>query len=99
RSAGTINILLGNGAGTFRPPRGFAAGSSPQSVALADFNDDGHQDLVVANNDAGTVSILLGKGDGTFSAVAAYAAGRQPDSVAVADFNGDSFPDLAVTNF
>jgi hypothetical protein len=41
----------------------FDAGSNPVSVAVGDFNGDGHPDLVVANHDSNNVSVLLSKGD------------------------------------
>ena len=51
-------------------------GVSPNSVVVADFNNDGKPDLAVVNRDdidptcstylGGTISILLGNGDGTF---------------------------------
>src|SRR5215831_3898748 len=47
--AGTLSILLGNGDGTFQPHKDFAAGGSPHSIEVADFNQDGKLDLAVAN--------------------------------------------------
>jgi hypothetical protein len=97
-SSGTVSVLLGNGDGTFQAARSFAAGSGPASVAVGDFNGDGHLDVAVANEvSSGTVSVLLGNGDGTFQAARGFAAGIYPASVAVGDFNGDGLPDLAVT--
>jgi hypothetical protein len=43
-----VDVLLGNGDGTFGPPQTFAVGSyHPTSVAVADVNGDGKPDLVV----------------------------------------------------
>jgi hypothetical protein len=83
---GSVSILLGNGVGSFKPAQNYNAGSNSVSVAVADFNNDGILDLVVANAPAGKdglVSLLLGNGDGTFQAAQSYAAGATPASVAV----------------
>ncbi len=77
----------------------FAAGSSPNSVAVGDFNGDSRPDLAVANLNSSNVSVLLGNGSGGFGAQTTFAAGIGPVSVAVGDFNGDSRPDLAAANF
>jgi hypothetical protein len=104
-SPGRVNILLGNGDGTFRAGQSYSVGSSPQAVAVGEFNGDGHSDLAVTNTIFGTVSLLLGKGDGTFRAAINYAAGGQipytgvVSSVAVRDFNRDGVPDLVVVNY
>jgi uncharacterized repeat protein (TIGR01451 family) len=76
----------------------FAVGTSPDSVAIGDFNGDGRSDLAVANDLSNNVSILLGTGTGTFGAATNFAAGTDPFFVAIGDFNGDGRSDLAVAN-
>jgi hypothetical protein len=86
------------------PPVNFAlagnmpTGADPVSVAVADFNGDGHKDLVAANESDGTVSGSLGNGDGTFQNPRTYAVGGRPEELVVGDFNSDGRPDLAVAN-
>lgn len=59
--ANTVSILLGDGTGRFNPPpwpnQSFATGSSPQALALTDFNMDGRLDVVTANQ-SGSYSVL-----------------------------------------
>jgi hypothetical protein len=74
----------------------YPAGDGPSSVAVGDFNGDGHPDLVVANVWANGVTVLLGNGDGTFQAAQSFAVEGGSYSVAVGDFNGDGHLDLAV---
>jgi cysteine-rich repeat protein len=82
----------------------FSVGANPVSVAVGDFNNDGAQDLVAANNDfdnviaQDTVSVLLGDGFGSFGAQSIFLAGTSPRSVAVGDFDSDGNQDLAVVN-
>ena len=68
-------------------------------MAVADFNGDGHLDIVTANSTAGTVSFLAGNGNGTFAAkvdtpVAGSAVGGGPLKVRVANFTGTNKADL-----
>jgi hypothetical protein len=53
---GTLSILLGNGDGTFQATAAQPVGTDPRSVALGDFNGDGHPDIVMANYMGATVS-------------------------------------------
>jgi hypothetical protein len=95
-----VSVLLGNGNGTFQAAqKSYPVGFDPWSMAVGDFNGDGHLDLAVANLLSDNVSVLLGKGDGTFQNTQSYAAGSYPDFVAVGDFNGDGHLDLAVADF
>jgi hypothetical protein len=81
-------------------------GFESQSVAVADVNGDGKQDLVFVgtceNSDcdtSGTVAVMLGNGDGTFQSAVLYPTGGiGATAVAVADVNGDGIPDLVVAN-
>lgn len=75
-----------------------AVGSNPASLALADFNGDGKQDLAVANSGSNNLSVFFGNGDGTFQTQATYSTGNQPLSVTAADYNGDGKVDLATAN-
>lgn len=101
-SPAVLNILLGNGDGTFTAVTpNPAVGNYPYSVIAGDFNGDGIPDLAVGNVDDNTVSILLGKGDGTFTAMPNLTIGialqsLAPQSLVTGDFNADGIPDLAV---
>jgi hypothetical protein len=94
----TVNVLLGNGDGTFQPQKTYATGTDPRFVAVADVNGDGKPDLVVANSGSHSVGVLLGNGDGTFQNQVSYDLGDNPTSVAVADLTGNGIPDLVVTS-
>jgi Flp pilus assembly secretin CpaC len=96
----TISIFQGNGDGTFRAPTLIAlpVGFEPTCLAAADLNDDGHIDLVVADQGNNTFSVLLGNGDGTFQPRKDYPTGNAPVYVAFGDFNGDGALDIAVAN-
>src|SRR5213079_2792708 len=72
--------------------------SSPDAVAIADFNRDGNPDLALADGGGSLgVAILLGNGDGTFKGPTNVTAGTRGEAIVVADFNGDGNSDLAVS--
>jgi hypothetical protein len=103
---GSVNVLLGNGDGTFQTAVSYGSGGAYAfSVAVGDMNGDGKPDLVVANECTsnsnctnGAVSVLLGNGDGTFQTALATSTPELPSaiqSLALADFNGDGKLDVA----
>lgn len=63
-----LEVILGNGDGTFQPPRGLVVPSRlsvfPFALAAGDFDRDGNVDLV--SGGVGSVTTYLGAGDGTF---------------------------------
>lgn len=89
-----VNILLGNGDGTFDPSQPasttantVAVGSNPFAIVGADsngdpldFNGDGNADLAVSNRSSGTVSILLGDNLGVFTKAPSSPLGLSEDS-------------------
>jgi hypothetical protein len=121
--ASGVSILTGNGDGTFKAPRSggslsdplvpdYAIADTPAALAAADFNGDGHPDLVIATYSSGafrfgatfggTMSVLLGKGDGTFQAHHDFGGGVQGvpggAALAVGDVNRDGAFDLIAAN-
>jgi len=97
----SISIMFGNGqtGSYFSAPIKYAAGTSPSGLAIGDFNEDGIQDIAVANDISNDVSILLGKPDGSFQAPIDFPTGITAHRVLVSDFNGDGHQDLAVANY
>jgi len=102
-----INVLLGNGDGTFQPLKYTAVPISPNALAAADFNGDNKLDLALTSwNDSGSLVILLGNGDGTFTVGTLYkfstweqcypSGGSNPYWMGAADLNQDGKFDLAI---
>ena len=95
-----VAALLAPSAPSFAATKSYAAGRTPESVAIGDLNGDGKQDLATANGFAdNTVSVLVNRGDGSFRARRAYGTGRLPISVAIGDLNGDGKNDLVTANY
>jgi Bacterial Ig-like domain (group 3)/FG-GAP-like repeat len=105
----TFTIMLSKGDGTFtsafvigfnKTPCATEAEQSNCSIAVGDFNNDGHADLALTSGNDFEVSVFKGKGDGTFTQFAGspIPTGNFPESVKTADFNNDGILDLAVAN-
>ena len=98
----TIQILLGNGDGTFATGASFSVGSSPASqptsIAVGDFTEDGKLDLAVGVSPDSIVEIFHGDGTGNFTLINTINTVVNPVSLAVTDFDQDGFSDLAVAN-
>jgi hypothetical protein len=102
---GYVNVLLGNGDGTFTAGNSYFVADADNSglpVELADIDGDGKLDAVIASHNEysnNAVNLFRGNGDGTLNAPEAFSVGSGPSDVAVADLNGDAFLDIATANF
>jgi hypothetical protein len=97
-SLSDVNILLGNGDGTFTAAPAFPLiGQNVNNAVVADFNGDGKPDLAISPPDANQVQVLLGNGDGTFAPMPAISA-HGVFVVATGDFNKDGKADLVLVN-
>lgn len=75
------------------------AGLNPGAVVAGDFNGDGKQDILCANQGSNNVSVLLGDGNGTFTTGMSIPTGAAPRAIAAADFNGDGKQDFVTANY
>ncbi len=97
QGGGAISIYLGNGSGGFLPPVTYPTGGYTHGVAVLDFDGDGDQDVVAANNSA--IIPFANDGTGAFTQLLSISSGGvSPDNVSVADANNDGKPDLFVGN-
>ena len=89
------------GSGYFPNRVEYAVGDVASSCFGSDFDNDGFQDVVTADNAGGlpgTISVLMNDGDGTFAPRAQYAAGTNTRQVFGGDFDGDNDIDLVSTS-
>ncbi|MFO0974180.1 MAG: FG-GAP-like repeat-containing protein [Phycisphaerae bacterium] len=74
-------------------------GASPLCIAHDDFDRDGSEDLVTANEADDTVSIFTNHGDGAAFTRRDYYAGEGPSYVVPGDIDHDGDDDVLVSNF
>ncbi len=107
-AAGTVNVIINQGDGTFAPQSSYAAGNGTEAVATGDFNADGAPDIAATNSVDGTLSVFFNTGEGVFTPQVTYPNAGSGTSalgepfpglgggVAAADFDGDGHVDIVV---
>jgi outer membrane protein assembly factor BamB len=95
-SAGTVTILLGNGAGGLTPLASPTAGGTPVDIVAGDLNRNGALDFVVADGAGSRVLVMEGLGGASFGTGSGFPVGLVPSRVSLADFDRDGFLDLLV---
>jgi RHS repeat-associated protein len=95
-AAGSDAVFLrrGRGDGTLGDPTPIAV-NDVRSLALADVDGDGTDDLITASSD-GVASVMLGEGDGRFAAPLTHTLTHAAHLIKAADINGDEQLDLIV---
>ncbi len=94
---GRVDIVLGNGNGTFDAPQSIPTGNEPHGIAVLDV--DGDADLDVANSvrSGDVVALTLNNGSGVFAAATSFDSGGDGEyGLAAADMNNDGISDLIV---
>jgi len=101
--AGSVEVSLGRGDGSFFHFDTLAAGSKPSAVATGDFDGDGHPDVAAWNVASRDLSILRGRGDAMFEPDIRLAQGGYQPALdygvlmVAGDLNGDSRDDLVLS--
>lgn len=110
RADNTVSVLRNTAgigsinAGSFAAKIDFNVGTSPEGIAVTDFDRDGQPDIAVVNSGDGTLSVLKNEttlGDintGSFLAAVNFTTGAGPRQLVARDLDGDGRPDIAVTN-
>jgi hypothetical protein len=103
-----VAVHFGDGKGNFGPAHVYRGGQTSFGLAVADFNRDGHPDIITANQDSDSASMFLNDGKGGFGTPAGeyvgYINGNNSSgpvnapytSFFPADVNGDGSTDLVL---
>ncbi len=105
-SAGTIDVLLGNGDGNFAAPVSVATPHKPGGLAVGTLTNGGPSSIVYTDVANSSVDVLVGNGDGTFKAPVNYPVPPSATlthhntpihaAVKLGDINGDGVTDIVV---
>ena len=93
-----LAVVLQKPDGTFAAPVYMTPNpaGAVRSVAIADFNGDGRQDLLVTFGGVSKMGIMLQQADGTLGPIHSFATYDTPTAFLVTDIDGDGRPDLVV---
>ncbi len=94
-----VEVLRGDGTGSFRVARTESVFGSPVSVAVSDLSRDGWLDFAAAGPGTTGVSVHLSDGAGGFLPAALAETGAHPVHVEIVDATGDGQGDLLVSTF
>lgn len=82
----------------FAPPLLLPALGGPQDLLLADVNQNGFLDLLVARTDVNLVQLYTNDGTGSFVPGPAFATAQRPARILLADVDQNGIPDLLVAH-
>lgn len=99
-----LTVAFGDGKGNFSSARDYVSTGMSYSLAIADFNGDGHPDVVSVSPDTDTATVYTNDGSGGFGFPQGEWAGipgtdiiNEPLSApSFVDLNGDGQPDMVL---
>jgi subtilisin-like proprotein convertase family protein len=95
----TSHFDLGQEAGhVFVKTASYRVGETPIASAAADFDGDGDQDIVVADDSSNTLSVLSERGDGSLELAQLVPILGDPQAIVARDFDRDNDVDVAVAS-
>lgn len=84
--------------GTYTGLQTTPVGNAPSAVKNIDFDQDGDQDLVVANSLDNNFSVLTNDGNGNLTVVGSFPCGISPVGLVITDFDQNGTLDVATSN-
>ncbi|CAF1663691.1 unnamed protein product, partial [Adineta ricciae] len=101
-AAGNLRILYGYENGSFLSSKAYTtgSGSSPQSLAIGDFNNDEKVDIAIVNSGINNVLTFVKYDLGAFRDPVSFSTGKgsSPNAISINDFNNDHQLDFIVVN-
>ncbi len=98
---GYINLLLGNGDGTFQTAKSFSALATNQAIVATSFTTGSPLDILTVSNSSSSTNnalLFIGDGNGGLNAGATFSLGIDTVTAAITgDFNGDGKQDFVVS--
>ncbi|MGA7574792.1 MAG: VCBS repeat-containing protein [Terriglobales bacterium] len=94
-ATGAVEVLRGNGDGTFQAPVSIALPGIANGIVIADFNGDGWPDVALAGKDP-VVYILLNDGTGSLRLAGTYPISGVGYELVATDLNNAGTPDLCI---
>jgi hypothetical protein len=92
-----VNVLKGNGDGTYGSAQTVNLGGAPHGIAVLDVDGDADWDIVDARVDGDDLALMLNDGNGNFGAPSFFDAGVGGEyGLQAADMNNDGIMDLVV---
>ncbi|UCE38011.1 MAG: PKD domain-containing protein [Thermoplasmata archaeon] len=74
------------------------AGNEPRDIAIGDLDNDGDNDIAVANSGSDTLGLFKQNSDHSWSNMISYSTAGNPYQIAIGDLDDDGDNDIAVAN-